>query len=167
MTFDEAFELVIGHEGGYTRDPKDRGNWTSGVPGVGVLKGTKYGIAAHVYPTLDIENLTVADAKIIYKRDYWDRMRADQLPEEIRFDMFDTAVNSGIGNAVRMLQRAAEVAQDGAIGPVTMGAVAKIGGPRMVARFNGARLMFLADLKSFDDFGRGWTRRVASNLLKA
>ena len=58
MNFDKAFELLIGHEGGYTTNPKDAGNWTGGKQGVGVNKGTKYGIAANSYPSLDIKNLT-------------------------------------------------------------------------------------------------------------
>ena len=67
--FDNAFDRVIGHEGGFTDDPLYRGNWTSGVCGVGECKGTKYGLAAMTYPILDIRNLTLNQAKDIYKRD--------------------------------------------------------------------------------------------------
>ena len=59
ITFDEAFRRLIGHEGGYSTDRRDPGNWTGGKVGVGVLKGTKYGIAANTYPNLDIKNLVV------------------------------------------------------------------------------------------------------------
>ena len=44
--FDNAFDRVIGHEGGFTDDPLDRGNWTSGTCNVGKCNGTKYGLSA-------------------------------------------------------------------------------------------------------------------------
>ena len=67
--FDVIFDRVLGHEGGFQADPRDRGNWTGGEVGKGELKGTKYGVAAMTYPELDIESLTKADAKIIFRRD--------------------------------------------------------------------------------------------------
>ena len=68
--FNKVFDRVIGHEGGFQADPKDRGNWTSGVVGQGELKGTKFGLAAMTYPHLDIKNLTVDQAKAIYFEDW-------------------------------------------------------------------------------------------------
>jgi lysozyme family protein len=120
MTFNEAFEKLIGNEDGYQDNPNDRGNWTSGVIGIGELKGTKYGISAMSYPYLDIKNLTLEQAKEIYRRDFWGRFAALKLADGIQFMLFDAAVNHGPGNAVRMLQRAAYVIDDGHIGPVTM-----------------------------------------------
>ena len=70
MNFDEAFKTVIGHEGGFTQNPKDTGNWTLGKVGAGINKGTKYGIAANTYPNEDIKNLTLERAKQLYKRDF-------------------------------------------------------------------------------------------------
>ena len=68
LTFDQAFERLIGHEGNFTNDKDDRGNWTTGIIGKGQLKGTKYGISAMTYPQLDIKNLTLDQAKQIYKK---------------------------------------------------------------------------------------------------
>ncbi|WP_236513543.1 glycosyl hydrolase 108 family protein, partial [Escherichia coli] len=59
MNFDQAFKVTIGHEGSFTLNKNDAGNWTGGKVGVGQLKGTKYGIAANSYPNLDIKNLTL------------------------------------------------------------------------------------------------------------
>ena len=59
MNFERAFEKLIDHEKGLSLDPKDRGNWTTGVIGKGELKGTKYGVSAMSYPHLDIRNLTL------------------------------------------------------------------------------------------------------------
>lgn len=63
--FKKAFELTVGHEGGYGNDKRDRGNWTTGVIGEGELKGTKYGVSAMSYPDYDIENLTLEQAEKI------------------------------------------------------------------------------------------------------
>lgn len=167
MTFEQAFQKVIGHEGVFGDDTRDRGNWTSGIIGQGELKGTKYGIAAHAYPTLDIRNLTLDDARAIYKRDFWDKVRADELPESLRAPMFDFAVNSGSGAAIRLLQRSAGVREDGVLGPITLRAVAEMPSGRVLARLQGHRLELLAGLSSWPAFGRGWARRVADYLKEA
>lgn len=152
MTFDEAFDKLIDHEGGYVNDPRDPGG------------ETKFGISKRQYPNLDIKNLTRDDAKLIYRTDYWERAGCDQIDPAVAFNIFDAAVNSGIENSVRFMQRACGVADDGHVGPVTLNAVCSMPAVRVVARFNGERLDFLAKLSTFDHFGRGWTRRVASNL---
>jgi len=59
MTFEESFKVLIGHEGGYSDDRNDPGNWTGGKVGVGELLGTKYGVAANSYPMEDIQGLTL------------------------------------------------------------------------------------------------------------
>ena len=77
MNFDQAFDRLNGHEGAFSDDPKDPGNWTGGRVNVGELKGTKYGIAANTYGDLDIKSLTLDDAKKIYYRDWWLKAGAD------------------------------------------------------------------------------------------
>jgi lysozyme family protein len=169
MDFDTAFGKVLGHEGGLTLDPRDRGNWTSGIPGVGELKGTKFGIAAHVYPNEDIQNLSLERAKEIYKKDYWGPAGCDAVPNAIKFDLFDMAINSGRAAAIRTLQRAAGMKPheaDGKLGPKTLLAIASVPSTRLVARFNGERLLFMTDLPSWSTFSRGWAKRVARNLLE-
>lgn len=150
--FQQAFERTIGFEGGYANDPRDPGG------------ETKYGISKRAYPALDIANLTLAQAKAVYHRDYWRAVRGDELPAPIAIEVFDAAVNHGPKQAVRFMQRALQVADDGIIGPVTLGAAKKIDPAVFVARFNGERLMFYTDLKTWPAFGRGWSRRVAAQL---
>lgn len=165
MNFDHAFERLIGHEGGLSLDPNDRGNWASGKIGVGELVGTKFGVSAMAYPHMDIRNLTLAEAKAIYRADYWGR--ADDLPDAVRFDFFDAAVNSGYRQAAKWLQRAAGAMDDGIIGPKTILAV-RMADPQLLAkRFNGHRLRAMADMPAWPSQGRGWARRIAANLLGA
>ena len=152
MNFDQAFAKLIDHEGGYVNDPRDPGG------------ETKYGISKRAYPTVDIASLTLEQAKAIYKRDYWDRAQCDALPPGVAFQLFDTAVNSGIGQAIRFLQRAVGVADDGVMGAMTMSAVRRLDAESLAARFNGQRLEFMTKLSTWDTFGRGWARRIAKNL---
>lgn len=165
VTFDLAFDRLIGHEGGLTVFAGDDGNWTGGRQGRGELKGTKFGIAAASYPHLDIRNLTLVEAKRIYKVDFWDVLE-DAHPA-IRYQLFDAAVNHGLGNAIRFLQRAVGVADDGHWGPVSQAALEAREHHDVLLVFLAERLEFWAKLKKFDDFGRGWVRRGAENLRLA
>ncbi len=165
MKFDEAFRILIENEGSYTNNYNDRGNWTSGVVGKGEQRGTKYGISAMSYPFLDIKNLTIDDVKKIYKKDWWDKLRLDDLPEEIAFDMFDMAVNSGISNSVKILQKTIGTNVDGIIGPNTIKLSNQYNPIRLVAHFNAHRLLFMTNISTWDTFGKGWSRRVANNIL--
>jgi Putative secretion activating protein len=167
MDFDAAFERLIGHEGVLSMDPQDRGNWTGGERDKGRLLGSKYGISAASYPGEDIAGLTLERARELYKRDYWGPAGCDAVPDPIKFDLFDMAVNSGKGAAVRALQKAAGAAVDGILGPRTLAAVQAMPPARLLARFNGARLAFMADAPTWPAHGRGWARRIASNLLEA
>ena len=150
--FDQCFDKLISHEGGYVNHASDPGGETN------------YGISKRAYPALDIKALTPADAKAIYKRDYWDRAQCDQLPSQLSYLVFDAAVNSGIGQSIRFLQRAVGVADDGAIGPITLSAAKRMDTESLCARFLGQRLEFMTKLSTFDVFGKGWSRRIADQL---
>jgi lysozyme family protein len=155
MNFDQAFDRLLGHEGGYSFSPSDPGG------------ETMFGVTARVARANgysgDMKDLPRDKAKEIYRAKYWAPVRADELPEALRFDVFDAAVNSGVGQAVEWLQEAVGTNPDGAIGPKTLAAAAAAG-PLAAARFNGARLQFMANLATWGAFGRGWARRIASNL---
>lgn len=154
MNFDNAFEMLIGHEGGYTNNANDPGG------------ETKYGVSKRAYPDLDIANLTLDQAKAIYYKDYWLPSHCHEWPESIRFDVFDVAVNSGVKTAIKMVQRAAFAEVDGVAGDATRVAV-KVTNPLVLtARINGARLAYMADLPTWPTFGQGWARRIAANLLR-
>jgi lysozyme family protein len=153
--FDALIDRVLSHEGGYVNDPRDPGG------------ETKFGISKRAYPQLDIKNLTRAQAIEVYRRDYWARMRGDDLPPGVAFQVFDSAVNHGIGQAIRWLQRAAGVADDGVVGPVTIAAVKRLDPADVVLAFNAERLEFYTKLSTWQAFGAGWARRVAANLRHA
>jgi lysozyme family protein len=165
--FLDYFDRLIGSEGGWSIDHDDPGNWTGGRVGVGTLKGTKYGIAANTYPDLDIKALTLDDARAIYWRDWWLKLGADELPPAVAYQVWQFAVNAGIGTAKRGLQFAVGVAQDGQIGPITLAAVRAAPLSDVLLRFNAFVLRHYTSLSTFTTYGRGWTNRVAESLLYA
>lgn len=155
MNFDQAFDRLIGHEGGYSNHPDDPGGETMWGVTARVARANGY--------TGAMKDLSRSTAKSIYRKLYWDAVKADQLPEVVRFDVFDGAVNSGVSQSAMWLQRAAGVVDDGVIGPKTI-AASTAAGPVITARYNGHRLEYMTDLKTWPSFGKGWARRIASNL---
>lgn len=146
--FDKAFELVISQEGGYSNDPRDSGGQT------------KWGISKTAYPDVDIYNLTLEQAKAIYKRDYWDKIHGDELPYPMNIFVFDSAVNQGVAPAIKMLQKAVSVAQDGILGRDTMSAINRKLGGEVMALYMAERAMRYTGTRSFDVYGRGWLKRL-------
>ena len=151
--FEEIIEQVLEHEGGYVNDPKDLGG------------ETKYGITKRFYPDIDIKNLTIEQAKEIYKKDYWDRNRVESLPQELWHIFFDMCVNMGRRTAVKVLQRAANnkgrnIDVDGGLGPATIGALKGV----EVDRVRAYRVKFYVDLitdkPEQEKFFLGWFRRA-------
>lgn len=129
--FSAAIAVVLAHEGGFQAAPDDPGNWTGGKPEAGELKGTKFGISAAQYPTLDIAHLTTDDAIAIYRRDWWERFDLARLPPPLGAKLLDAGVNIGMASAVRALQRALRacgvaIAEDGKLGDATRGAVSAV-----------------------------------------
>jgi lysozyme family protein len=173
MQFEAAFCALIDTEGGWSDDPNDPGNWTSGMTGKGELRGTKFGIAANTYGAMDIRNLTLDQAREIYKRDYWDIWAelpglTSSMPDSLLFELFDASVNAGKGNAARFLQRAVGVTDDGNIGPATLAALdhalLDVGVARVEQWFLAEKLEHYTNLSSWPRYGKGWARRVAKSL---
>ena len=169
-TFERVKPLLFAHEGEYSGDRDDPGNWSSGKAGVGRLIGTKYGIAA---PTLianragnvtveDMKTLTREEALRIYKAQYWDTVRGDELPVGVDYCIYDYSVNSGPGRASKELQRVVGAAVDGVVGPATIKAVNSCGksSQQIIDEICDRRLAFMRQLRTWPKYKNGWTRRV-------
>lgn len=155
MNFDTAFDRLMGNEGGYVNDPRDPGGETN------------WGISKRSYPFVDIRNLSRMQAKAIYLRDFWQRGQMDQYDGAIAYQVFDIAVNSGIETAIRLLQRAAGVADDGHIGPVTVAAIRSKSVTDMLMLIVAERLDFWRKLSTWPVYGKGWAGRAATDLRYA
>lgn len=160
MNFDQAFTLIVGEEGALSMDPKDPGNWSGGKVGTGVLKGTKYGISAASYPEEDIANLTLARAKLLAKRDYWDYFSGDTLPAPISLGLFDAGYNEGVIEATRLAQRALGVSVDGVLGRATLTGLLSVSVPIFARKFAIARIVEYASLPGWTEDHDGWVGRV-------
>lgn len=156
MNFDQAFDVLLGHEGGYSNHPSD--------PGGETMWGVTLRVARENGYTGSMRDLPRSTAKVIYRRKYWDAVSADELPADVRLDVFDASVNSGPGQAAKWLQRAAGATPDGVIGAQTIAKTRAMNGAKLSAAFNADRLEFMTSLPSWPAFGKGWARRIASNL---
>lgn len=158
MNFDQAFDTLLKHEGGFVDHPDD--------PGGATRYGITEAVAREVGYRGDMRDLPLALAARIYRERYWDAVHAEQLPAQVRYVVFDAAVNSGVGQAARWLQRAVGVRDDGVIGPQTLAAVAQHNPEALTRRYLSQRLRFMSGLANWPAFGRGWARRIA-DLLEA
>lgn len=153
--FSECLKLVLHHEGGYVNHPKDPGGETN------------MGVTKRVYEefggTKDMKDLEFEDVMPIYKKNYWDRVKADDLPAGLDLCVFDFGVNAGTGRAAKYLQSLVGATADGAIGPNTLKTVhayVQIEGiEATIEAYQKNRQGYYEKLKTFETFGRGWTRR--------
>lgn len=156
MDFARAFDLLMTFEGGYADLANDPGG------------KTRFGITENVARangyTGDMRELPIEKAKAIYRKDYWDMCQCDVMPAVIRYPLFDAAVNSGVGQAVKWLQSAAGVKSDGSLGPMTREAVALSNPLLLRQQMIGKRLRFMTELKNWPSFSKGWSRRIAAIL---
>ena len=84
----------------------------------------------------------------------------------IRYTVFDGAVNSGVGQSIKWLQRALGVVDDGVIGPKTLAAANAQNADALRMRILASRLRFMSELSTWPAFGRGWARRICE-LMEA
>lgn len=148
--FESAVRLVLDIETDrVTNDPNDPGGLT------------KYGISKRAYPDLDIANLTEAQAVEIYRRDYWNKCRGDELPPAVACVVFDCAVNQGLREAGLILQRSLRITADGVIGSQTAlaaGLATSVQG--LVRTIVTNRGYVYGTSRGFPAYGRGWLDRL-------
>ena len=156
MNFEEALEHVLKHEGGFVHHPSDPGGMTN----LGVTKAVWDDWIKRESTEDEMRNLKPADVIDLYKKLYWDRVKGDDLPSGLNYCVFDAAVNSGTGRAAKWLQECVGAVADGAIGAKTLAKVKAHDADALVNAYCDLRLNFLKSLKTFDTFGKGWSRRV-------
>jgi lysozyme family protein len=154
-SFLAAFARLLGNEGAYVDNPADPGGAT--MWGVTEREARAWGYEGQMQ---DMPQLTAQ--AIAYSR-YWKPYQLDALDPLVAFQVFDAVYNGG--DAVRWLQEAAGCAADGVIGPNTIAAANAMAPAKLIGRYDARRLLYLADLPTWPNFGRGWARRIANNLL--
>jgi lysozyme family protein len=163
--FETCLKLMLAHEGGYVHHEKDPGGRTNH----GVTQRVWEEWVGHEVDEKQMRALTHEMVAPLYKRKYWDAVRADDLVDGVDYVVFDVAVNSGPGRAIKFLQSCVGVTADGGFGPATLAAVKKSeeDPARLIELYCAKRLEFLQSLKTFETFGKGWSRRVQEVKDKA
>lgn len=151
--FEDAVNITLQHEGGYVADPADPGGETN------------FGISKREYPNEDIKNLTIDRAKELYREGYWKPWMNEIISQPVVNKVFDQGVLSGIGTAVRILQKVAGVVMDGVVGPGTLAAV-NSASDALLTPYKQALVehyeSLVAQKPELGKFLRGWVARANS-----
>ena len=161
--YDKCLEAILHHEGGYVNHPKDPGGETN------------LGVTKRVYEewggTKDMKELLVEDVAPIYKKNYWDKIKADSLPSGLDLCVFDFGVNAGPGRAAKYLQGQIGTMADGGIGPNTLAKLEEYlkftPVEQAIKTYQESRQDYYEQLSTFSSFGRGWSRRVQETTKMA
>jgi lysozyme family protein len=157
--FELCLKLMLAHEGNFVNDPRDSGGMTN----LGVTKRVWEEWLGRPVSEKEMRALTPTMVAPLYKRKYWDACRADELVLGFDYCVFDVSVNSGTGRAIKLLQQTVGATPDGGFGSITMALVRKAEADpiKLIELFSARRMEFLQNLRSFEHFGKGWSRRVA------
>jgi lysozyme family protein len=156
--FRKAMKPLLAHEGGFSNHPRDRGGATMKGVIQRVYDGYRRGRSLEPQ---SVQLISDAELMDIYKRDYWDKVRGDDLPAGVDYCVFDGAVNSGPGQAAKWLQRALRMPQiDGNVGDATIDRARETEAIALIDSICDQRLAFMQRLDNWDAFGKGWTIRV-------
>ena len=157
--FSKCLGMLLKHEGGYVNHPSDPGGMTN----LGVTARVWEEWVGHPVDEKQMRALTPEMVAPLYKRKYWDACRADELISGVDYCVFDVAVNSGPGRSIKFLQSVVGATPDGGFGSITAALVKKAEeDPKaLIESYCAKRLEFLQSLKTFEVFGKGWSRRVA------
>ena len=161
--FERSLALVLQHEGGYVNHPSDPGGRTN----LGVTQRVWEEYVGHPVDEAEMRSLTKEMVAPLYKKNYWDAVRGDQLPCGADYLAFDFAVNAGSFRCVKTIQRALNITADGVIGHVTLKAIQETNAEDFINNFSAAKESFYRSLTTFPTFGKGWLNRVAEGKKAA
>jgi lysozyme family protein len=158
--FDRALGVILHHEGGWSNHSTDPGGMTN----LGVTRKTWETWTGKLSSEAEMRGLTKDKVAPVYRKNYWEKLRCDELAPALALCVFDFGVNAGPARAARYLQRLCGVAEDGTAGPATVAAaqawVARVGEAEAARLYQEARRGYYRSLSTFATFGRGWLRRV-------
>ncbi|UIZ57796.1 hypothetical protein LZP46_01155 [Acinetobacter sp. SCLZS86] len=157
--FQKSLKRVLKHEGGYVNHPSDPGGETN----FGITKSTARSYGYHG----SMRTIPMTVVEKIYKSQYWDAMSCENFDFALAYQLFDAAVNHGLLNARKILQRTIKVKDDGIIGAVSLAAIRQLDTADLVQMFNAERISFYTRISTFPTFGRGWMNRMVDNLRYA
>lgn len=155
----KSVSIILVYEGGLSNVKGDPG----GLTNKGITQSTYNSWCARKGITQrSVANISMTEVDAIYEIDYWDRMACDDMPSGVDLCLFDAAVNSGIGGATSWAQGVCGLDVDGDFGPKTKAAVLAMDPETFIHNFNSRRLGTLERLKTYPQFGKGWSARISN-----
>lgn len=151
--FNKIISLILEIEGGYVFDKNDPGG------------ETKYGISKKTFPELDIKNLTIDEAKTIYFKDFWIKIRADEFNGPLKYLIFDSAINQGRSGAVKILQKTLGATETGVIDDQLISKANRRSGVHI--QFTSYRIDKYRNSSNADLYFRGWAKRTLKVFEKS
>jgi len=163
MSFLYALSHVLKHEGGYVNHPSDPG----GATNWGITRDTLGAWRDRHVTIEEVKDLSKDEAAEIYKYKYWDAAKCGEVPVGVALIVFDGAVNHGVSQSSKFLQRAVGVDADGKVGQKTLGAIEGLDAVDLIVEIAAQRMRFYGGLRTFSAFGLGWSRRLMDTLRVA
>lgn len=154
--FDRCLDVVLVQEGGFTNDPQDPGGATNWGITFEELKRWRHADAT----VDDVKNMTKDEAREIYRTNYWNLMKCDELTAGVDLTVFDFGVNAGPSRSIKMLQKIVGVTEDGSVGPITISAAKAVDAKQIIHAMAQRRLDYYRGLSTWPHFGKGWTNRT-------
>ena len=154
--FDVWFEHILETEGGYVNHPRDPGGHTN----KGITLDTYSDWLGYRASVEQLKSIPNRHVKAIYRENYWNKVRASELPSGLDVVVADAAVNKGVDKASRILQEILGVEVDGVIGSETIAETYRHKVSYLVYTYSEERLKFYRSLSTYNIFGYGWEKRV-------
>lgn len=160
-----CFNETASMEGGYVDNPHDPGGATM----AGVTQAVYAAwLAKQGRPNAPVKEISLSDRQAIYRELYWNAVRGDDLYAGLDLVVVDTGWGSGPVTAIKLLQRALGVADDGKLGPATLAAVqSQHNSVALIDKVCAERMTFFRGLSTWEYFGVGWTSRLNRIQAKA
>lgn len=158
-TYAKCLAKTLQYEGGWSNNPKD--------PGGATMKGVTQAVydafrRRQGKATQSVRSISDLELQAIYRNQYWNAIRGDDLPAGVDCVVFDYAVNSGPARAAKALQSALGARADGHIGEATLEAAGRMAPADLIDKICASRLAFVKSLSTYSTFGKGWSARISS-----
>ena len=162
--YQSSLNHVLQSEGLWSDNPADPGGAT--MKGITLSTYRSWKGNPHISKE-DLRNISDQEVADIYKQNYWDKIKGDDLPSGVDYAVFDASVNMGVGRASKLIQTAVGVPADGVIGNQTLQAIKNANPIELINKFSAEKDAFYKSLPTFGTFGKGWLNRVAKVQTEA
>jgi len=168
--FQKSLQYVLASEGGFVDNKADSGGAT--MKGITLNTYRLFKKNSHLTAN-DLKSISDADVSTIYFKSYWNACRCSELPNGIDYLMLDASCNTGVGRAIKTLQKSVGADVDGNLGSITLALVNKHDISDLIRTFSDQKEAFYKNLvivkPSQQVFLQGWLNRieqVKNNAIK-